>query len=338
MAIRIAINWYWRIWRNFHRQVLEQSAWIEVVAINTRSEDIEMRAHLLKYDSIHWMLESDIQIDWNDIITWWLRVKNFSIKDASQLPWKEMWIDIVLESTWKAGTFNIAQRHITSWASRVLVSAPMKDDTKTIVIWANENELNASDKVLSNASCTTNCIAPPLKVLNDSFWINFCFVNSIHSFTSSQNLLDNSWTDLRRSRSAVQSVIPTSSWAMKAIWKVVPDLAWKIDGLAIRVPIATSSVCECVIHFEKEVSVESINEALRKASMKLRSGEIIWIAEAELVSIDFKTDTRSCILDPYLTKVDKSWKHAQILLWYDNEWAYVKRLVDVSKLWMSKKG
>ncbi len=336
MAIRVAINGYWRIWRNFHRQVLEQSAGIEVVAINTRSEDIKMRAHLLKYDSLHWVLETDIQIDWDDIITGWLRVKNLSIKNASDLPWKEMWIDLVLESTWKASTIDIAERHILAWASRVLVSAPMKDDTKTIVIWANEDEVSIDDKVLSNASCTTNCIAPPLKILNDKFWIDFCFVNSIHSFTHSQNLLDNTWRDLRRSRSAVQSVIPTTSWAMKAIWKVVPELWWKVDGLAIRVPIATSSACECVLHFKKETSVEEINDALRNASKKLRNGEIIGVAKEELVSIDFKTDTRSCILDPFLTKVDKSGKHAQILLWYDNEWAYVKRLVDVAKLWIKQ--
>lgn len=337
MAIRVAINGYWRIWRNFHRLVLEQSVWIEVIAINTRSEDIKMRRHLLKHDSLHWELDAEVVIDWEDVVTNWIRVKNLSVKNASELPWKDIWVDLVLESTGKAKTADVALRHIESWAKKVLVSAPMDDGTKTIVLWVNDEIVSSDDKVLSNASCTTNCIAPPLKVINNIFWIKFCYVNSIHSFTHSQNLLDNTWKDLRRARSAVQSVIPTWSWAMKAIWLVLPELVWKVDWLAVRVPIATSSVCECVLHLEKPTTAEEINDAIRKASLNLRWWDIIWVAEEELVSIDFKTDTRSSILDPFLTKVDKSGQYAQIMLWYDNEWAYAKRLVDLVSLWMNKK-
>ena len=336
MSIRVAINWYGRIWRNFHRLILEQWVWIEVVAINTRSEDLNMRVHLLKYDSLHWRLDTDVHIEWDYIITDWIKVKNLSIKNAAELPWEEMWIDLVLESTGKAKNLEMAMRHVESWADKVLVSAPMNDDTKTIVIWVNENLISAEDKVLSNASCTTNCIAPVFKIINDKYWIEFVYVNSIHSFTHSQNLLDNTWRDLRRARSAVQSIIPTTSWAMKAIWKVIPDLSWKVDWLAVRVPIATSSVCECVAHLNKATTVEEINETIRNASINLRKWEIIWVADEELVSIDFKTDTRSSILDPFLTKVDKSWKHVQMMLWYDNEWAYAKRLVDVATMWLNK--
>lgn len=337
MAIRVAINGYGRIWRNFHRlTLLYPEYWIQVVAINSRSTNATMRSHLLRYDSLHWKLDADIKIDWEDLITNWIRVKNLSVKDLSEISWKDLDIDIVLEATWKAKNQEIAMKHINAWCGKVLVSAPMKDNTKTIVYWVNEETIEASDKIISNASCTTNCIAPPLKVLNEKLWIKYCYVNSIHSFTSSQNLLDNSSDDMRRARSAVQSVIPTTSWAMAAISKVIPSLEWKVDGLAIRVPIATSSVCECVIHFEKETNKNEINDIIRTASKEMKNWAILWVCDEELVSIDFKTDTRSSILDTWLTKVDK-WGHfAQIMLWYDNEWAYANRLLDVAKLWMEK--
>lgn len=332
MSIKVAINGYGRIWRNFHRIALQQENEIEVVAINTRSEDINMRAHLLKYDSIHGKIDADIKIDGHDIITNHIRVKNTSITNAAENDWKG--IDVVLECSWKAKTYDIAARHLDWWVERVLVSAPMKDNTKTIVIWTNEQLIDRNDKVISNASCTTNCIAPPLKIINKHFGINFCYVNSVHSFTHSQNLLDNSGRDLRRARSAVQSIIPTTSWAMKAISQVVPELEGKIDWLAIRVPIATSSVCECVLHLERPVTVELLNNTIREEWKNLFGGRIIGVADEELVSIDFKSDTRSWILDPFLTKVDSTWRHVQIMLWYDNEWAYACRLLDIIKLWL----
>lgn len=337
MTIRVAINGYWRIWRNFHRlALLHPEYWIEVVAINSRSSNAKMRAHLLRYDSLHWKLDADIQIDWQNMITNWIKVKNLSTKEISELPWKELNIDVVLECTGQAKNWDVALKHIEIWAKKVLVSAPMKDNTKTIVIWVNDELLSADDKILSNASCTTNCIAPPLKIINEKLWIQFCYVNSIHSFTSSQNLLDNSSDDIRRARSAVQSVIPTSSWAMSAIWKVIPALDWKVDWLAVRVPIATSSVSECVIHFEKPTNKDELNEIIRKAGSEMKWWKILWVCDEELVSIDFKTDPRSCILDSTLTKVSKDWHHAQIMLWYDNEWGYANRLLDLMKAWSEK--
>lgn len=337
MSIRVAINGYWRIWRNFHRLTLiNPEYWIDVVAINSRSTDVKMRAHLLKYDSLHWKLNADIEIDWNDIIANWIRVKNLSVKEISDLSWKDIGVDIVLECTWKAKKSDFASKHLEIWAKKVLVSAPMKDNTKTIVVWVNDEIVQNDDTVLSNASCTTNCIAPALKIIDEKFWVKYCYVNSIHSFTSSQNLLDNSWDDLRRARSAVQSVIPTTSWAMSAISKVIPNLEWKVDWLAIRVPIATSSVCECVIHFDKPTNKNELNEIIRQESKKIKWWNIIWVCDEELVSIDFKTDSRSSILDSALTKVSKDWYYWQIMLWYDNEWWYANRLLDLIKIWNEK--
>ena len=210
--LKVALNGYGRIGRNVHRIILDNPDMeMEVVAINARSEDNEMRAHLLKYDSLHGKINHEIKPNGDKITVDGKDVKCFSVKDASEIPWRDVEVDIVLECTGKAKTYDIAKRHLEGGAKKVLVSAPMKDDTYTFVIGVNEKELKPEYKVISNASCTTNCIAPPLKLIHEKWGILNASVSSIHSFTHSQNLLDNSGRDLRRCRSAVQSVIPTTN-------------------------------------------------------------------------------------------------------------------------------
>jgi glyceraldehyde 3-phosphate dehydrogenase len=236
---------------------------------------------------------------------------------------------VVVETTGKTKNQQIAQEHLRAGAKKVLVSAPMKDNTPTFVFGVNDEEILNEYTVMSNASCTTNCIAPPLKVLNDAIGIENAFISSLHSFTHSQNLLDNTGTDLRRARSAVQSIIPTTSGAMTTISKIIPSLEGKVDGLAYRVPIATSSVCDIRFVFSRETSKEELNMLIREAAKMQKMKGILDVCDEELVSIDFKTNPHSSILDSSLTKVHG--KYAQMLFWYDNEWGYVARLLDFLK-------
>ncbi len=328
--LKIGLNGYGRIGRNVHRILLDHPS-IEVVAINARSEDNAMRAHLLKYDSIHGKINNDIKPNGDKITVDGKDIKCFSIKDASEIPWSEAGVDLVLECTGKAKTYDIAARHLKGGVKKVLVSAPMKDDTPTIVIGVNENEVPLDSKVISNASCTTNCIAPPLKLIHEKWGIKNASVSSIHSFTHSQNLLDNSGRDLRRSRSAVQSVIPTTTGAIKATAKIIPELTGKLDGMAYRVPIATSSVCDIVIHLENEVTENEVNDFFRKIAKDPKFDAIIDVCDEPLVSIDFKTNPHSSIIDTGLTKVVDG-NYLKLIAWYDNEWGYASRLVDVMEM------
>lgn len=327
--LRVALNGYGRIGRNVHRLLLDNPQ-IQVVAINARS-DTEMRAHLLEYDSLHGKIKNKIQIKNNNLIVDGNEVKILQTKDARDLPWKELQIDVVLEATGKAKTYAMAARHLEAGAKRVLVTAPMKDDTPTFVFGVNEQDLTADLKVISNASCTTNCIAPVLNLIDQQYGIENVFVSSIHSFTHSQNLLDNSGRDLRRARSAVQSVIPTTTGSIKATAQLLPNLTGKIDGLAYRVPIATSSVCDVTLVLNQKTKAEELNEFIRQKAKEKRLQSIIDVCDKPLVSIDFKTNTHSSILDSISTKVLQG-KYAQILLWYDNEWGYAARLIDILKL------
>ena len=326
--MKIALNGYGRIGRNVHRILLNHPN-IEVVAINARSEDNAMRAHLLKYDSLHGKIPNEITSNGNKITVDGKNIRCFSIKDASEIPWSEEGVDLVLECTGKAKTYEIASRHLQGGVKRVLVSAPMKDNTTTVVIGVNEELITPDLKVLSNASCTTNCIAPPLKLINEKWGIVNASISSIHSFTHSQNLLDNSGRDYRRCRSAVQSVIPTTTGAVKAIGKIIPELAGKIDGMAYRVPIATSSICDIVINLEKETNKDEINEFFTKIARDARFEPIIDVNDEPLVSIDYKTNPHSSIIDTQLTQVSEDGKFVKLFAWYDNEWGYAQRLVDV---------
>lgn len=328
--MKIGLNGYGRIGRNVHRILLDHPS-IEVVAINARSEDNAMRAHLLKYDSIHGKINNDIKPNGDKITVDGKDVRCFSIKDASEIPWAKAGVNLVLECTGKAKTYDIAARHLTEGVKKVLVSAPMKDDTPTIVIGVNENEVPLDSKVISNASCTTNCIAPPLKLIHEKWGVKNASVSSIHSFTHSQNLLDNSGRDRRRCRSAVQSVIPTTTGAIKATAKIIPELTGKLDGMAYRVPIATSSVCDIVIHLEKEVTEDEVNNFFRGIAKDPKFDAIIDVCDEPLVSIDFKTNPHSSIIDTGLTKVVDG-NYLKLIAWYDNEWGYASRLVDVMEM------
>jgi len=332
--LKIGINGYGRIGRNVHRMLINNKK-VKIVAINSRSS-AQMRAHLLKYDSLHGKINSQIEVKNDLIVVNGEEIKNLKIKDPIDIPWKECGVDVVLEATGQAKTSDIASQHLAQGGvKKVLVSAPMKDNTPTFVFGVNEEKITSDLKVMSNASCTTNCIAPILKILDENFTLQNAFVTSIHSFTSSQNLLDNSSRDLRRARSAVQSVIPTTTGSIKATGKILPNLAGKIDGLAFRVPIATSSVCDLRLVFAEKTSVEELNNLIKQKSQKENLSKIIDVCSEELVSIDFKTNTKSCILDTLSTKVIDG-KFAQILLWYDNEWGYAARIVDFLELLAEK--
>jgi len=329
--IKIGLNGYGRIGRIVHRLSLNNPN-IEVVAINARSEDAKMRAHLLKYDSVHGKIDNEVSAKGDDtMVVDGKEVYLIATKDAGEIPWKKYGVDIVLECTGKAKTYDIASKHLTGGAKKVLVSAPMKDDTPTFVIGVNEKGLKAEHNVISNASCTTNCIAPPLKLINDKWGIESAAVSSIHSFTHSQNLLDNSNRDLRRARSAVMSVIPTTTGAVKATAKIIPELKGKLDGMAYRVPIATSSVCDVVLQLKNPVTKEEFNDYFRKVARDPYFETIIDYCDEPLVSIDFKTNPHSCILDTELTQTIGE-RTLKILLWYDNEWGYANRLVDMMGL------
>jgi len=328
---KIGLNGYGRIGRLVHRILLERNNGTEVVAINARSEDTKMRAHLLKYDSLHGKLPYDISHNGKSISIDGKNVRCFAVKDATDIPWKEKEVDLVLECTGKAKTYDIAARHLETGIEKVLVSSPMKDDTPTFVIGVNEQDLKPEHKVVSNASCTTNCIAPPLKLIHEKWGILNASVSSIHSFTHSQNLLDNSGRDPRRSRSAVQSVIPTTTGAVKATAQIIPELKGKLDGMAYRVPIATSSVCDIVIHLENKVTEEEINAFFRKIARQEKFEAIIDYCDEPLVSIDFKTNPHSSIIDTGLTKVVDN-NYLKLITWYDNEWGYANRLVDMIEL------
>ncbi len=334
--IKVGLNGYGRIGRIVHRILLQRNNGIKVVAINARSEDTKMRAHLLKYDSLHGKMPNEISSKDSNIMIDGDEVRCFAVKDASEVPWKEKEVDMVLECTGKAKTHDIAARHLEAGVEKVLVSAPMKDDTPTFVIGVNEQDLKPEYKVISNASCTTNCIAPVIKLLHEKWGVKNASVSSIHSFTHSQNLLDNSGRDLRRARSAVQSVIPTTTGAVKATAQIIPELKGKLDGMAYRVPIATSSVCDIVCHLEKETSEDEINDFFRKIARDPKFDDIIDTCDEPLVSIDFKTNPHSSIVDTGLTQVTEG-NYLKLVAWYDNEWGYANRLVDMMELFYNTK-
>ncbi len=323
--LRVLINGYGRIGRNLHR-ILIGNKKVQVAAINVRKKQAEMRAHLLKYDSLHGKLDADVSYTEDSLVVNGEKVLVLEHPNEKEIPFQDLGIDVVVSATGRAKTKAEAQNFLDAGAKKVLVSAPMKDDTPTFVFGVNDQLITDDLTIMSNASCTTNCIAPPMKVIEDAIGIENAFVSSIHSFTSSQNLLDNTGPDLRRARSAVQSVIPTTSGAMKAISKVIPSLEGKVDGIAFRVPIATSSLCDIRFVLRRETSRDELNSLMREAASGKMKG-ILDVCDEPLVSIDFTTNAHSSIADSLSTKVVGG-KYAQMIFWYDNEWAYAVRLKD----------
>ena len=322
--LRVAINGFGRIGRLVLRAALESKRDdIEFVAVNDLAP-AEQNAYLLKYDSVHGNMPLDVKLDGEYIVVGNQRIKCIAERDPAKLPWRELNIDVVMECT---GIFTAADKarvHIDAGAKRVLVSAPSAGADKTIVFGVNQDTLTADDIIVSNASCTTNCLAPVVKVLNEKFGIVSGWMTTVHAYTGDQQLLDKNHKDFRRARAANLSMIPTSTGAAKAIGLVLPELAGKLDGMAIRVPTPDVSVVELVVNMEHDATVEEINAAMRAAQ-----SETFGYNELPLVSIDFTHDAHSSVFDASLTKVlDK--KLAHVTAWYDNEWGFSNRMNDTA--------
>ena len=322
--IRVAINGFGRIGRLVLRAALESGRDdIEFVAVNDLAP-AEQNAYLLKYDSVHGNLPMDIKLDGDCIIAGNHKIKCLSERNPENLPWGEMNIDIVMECT---GIFTAADKarvHLDAGAKRVLVSAPSAGADKTIVYGVNQDALTANDLIVSNASCTTNCLAPVAKVLNDKFGIISGWMTTVHAYTGDQQLLDKNHKDFRRARAANLSMIPTSTGAAKAIGLVLPELAGKLDGMAIRVPTPDVSVVELVVNLEKPATVDAINDAMQAAQ-----SATFGYNELPLVSIDFTHDAHSSIFDAGQTKVLGD-KLVHVTAWYDNEWGFSNRMCDTA--------
>ncbi len=332
MAIRVAINGYGRIGRDFHRQTLETDD-IEVVAINSRAA-ADSHAHLLKYDSLYGKCEAEIYVENENLFVNGKEIKIFRQKDVANIDWGACGVDVVVECTGKYTTYEKAEAHLKSGAKKVLVTAPCKDErVRTIVMGINDKDHDPADyDVFSNASCTTNCLAPVLKVLNENFGIESAFATTVHAFTSNQNLHDNSHSDFRRARAVTQSLIPTTTGAMKAISKVLPELNGKVEGMALRVPIATVSMIDVTAYLQKDITVEEVNRVFVEAEKSGLRGKL-GTSDEPLVSVDYKADTHSATIDLLSTRVVGG-KFVKVMAWYDNEWAYGSRVIDLLR-WMS---
>ena len=328
MAVSIAINGFGRIGRMVFRQAIAQED-INVVAINARYP-LETLAHLIKYDSTHGTFTGDITLEENALIVNGQRVQIVDDRDPAKLPWKELKVDIVIESTGKFNDGEKAAAHIEAGAKKVIITAPAKNEDATIVMGVNDDKFDSSiHHIISNASCTTNCLAPVVKVLNDTFGIENGLMTTVHAYTNDQNNLDNPHKDLRRARACGQSIIPTSTGAAKALSLVLPELQGKIHGMALRVPTPNVSLVDLVVDLQTDVTAEEVNEAFVKASEGAMQG-ILGITMEPLVSIDFNTTTLSTTVDGLTTMVIGERK-VKVLAWYDNEWGYSARVIDLIK-------
>jgi glyceraldehyde 3-phosphate dehydrogenase len=327
--VKVAINGFGRIGRLALRLMLERD-YIEVVAINDLT-DAKTLAHLFKYDSVHGIYKGgNVSVEDN-----WLCIGNqkigiFNEMDPAQLPWLELGVDLVIESTGKFVTREGAGKHLEAGAKKVLISAPAKsDDIKTIVLGVNDEIIEPDDLIVSNASCTTNCLAPMIKVLEDNIGVEKGYITTIHAYTADQRIQDAPHRDLRRARAGAVSIIPTTTGAAAAVGKVIPELKGKFDGMAMRVPIPDGSITDCTLILKKDASVEEINLLMLEASETWLKG-ILEYTEDSIVSIDIVGNLHSCIFDSQLTKT--SGKMVKIVGWYDNEMGYAARLVDMINL------
>ena len=321
---RIAINGFGRIGRMSFR-ILEERTDVEVVGINDLT-DVETLAHLLRFDSVHGKFNGEVEIVNGDLQVNGRVVKVSSEKNPLNLPWKELTVDSVIESTGVFRTKESTWAHIEAGAKKVVISSPASGDLKTIVLGVNEDILEDSDVIMSAASCTTNCLAPMVRVLDDCFGLERGFITTVHSYTSDQRLQDSPHSDLRRSRAAAVNMIPTSAGAAAAVGLVLPKLAGKLDGLAIRVPTPTGSVTDLTAVLKQDVTIKQVNEAMRAAANGEMNG-ILCYSEDSLVSSDIVGDPHSCIFDSDLTRVSKN--VVKLFGWYDNETGYANRVVDL---------
>ena len=324
--LKVGVNGFGRIGRNFLRASLESGANFEIVAINDLTDNATL-AHLLKYDSILGRLNKPVTHTDTTITVAGKTITVSAERDPANIPWGKLGVDVVVESTGIFTRAADAQKHITAGAKKVIISAPGSDEDITIVMGVNHEKYDsAKHNIISNASCTTNCLAPMAKVLNDEFGIVRGLMTTIHAYTNDQVILDFPHKDLRRSRAAALSIIPTSTGAAKAISLVIPELKGKLDGFAMRVPVPTGSATDLTVELAKEVTVEQINAAIKKASEGSLKGYLTY-TEDPIVSADIVTDPASCIFDAGLTKVIGT--QVKVVGWYDNEWGYSNRLVDL---------
>jgi len=325
MTVKVGINGMGRIGRMIVRSIIEnKNKNIEIKYINNRTNS-EVCSSLLKYDSIHGKFNAQIDFDENHIIINKNKILFGQETDLNNINWSKYGVDYVLECTGKFNSKEKLLTHINNGAKRVVVSAPCKDADKTIVYGVNETELKKEDKIISAASCTTNCLAPVAHVLNENFEIEKGFMTTIHSFTSDQRILDNSHKDPRRARSASQSIVPTSTGASKAIGEIIPSLKGKLEGVAMRVPTPNVSLIELIFCTKKDITIDKINLAFQNFSKK---NKILETTKEKLVSIDFNHNPASSIVDESLTKV-VSKNMGKISAWYDNEWGFSNRMCDI---------
>ncbi|MFE2377119.1 type I glyceraldehyde-3-phosphate dehydrogenase [Streptomyces sp. NPDC059398] len=327
MTIRVGINGFGRIGRNYFRALLEQGADIEIVAVNDLG-DTATTAHLLKYDTILGRLKAEVSHTADTITVDGHTIKVLSERNPAEIPWGQLGVDVVIESTGFFTKKADAEKHIAGGAKKVLISAPAKGEDITIVMGVNQDKYDpAKHHVISNASCTTNCVAPMAKVLLENFGIVKGMMTTVHAYTNDQRILDYPHSDLRRARAAAENIIPTTTGAAKATALVIPELEGKLDGIAMRVPVPTGSVTDLVIELEREVTKDEVNAAFQKASEGQLKG-LLDYTEDPIVSSDIVNMPASCTFDSSLTMVQG--KSVKVIGWYDNEWGYSNRLVDLT--------
>ena len=333
MTVRVGVNGFGRIGRSFWRAAQASEHDIEIVAFNDLG-DVATMAHLLKYDSVLGRLSEEVRATDEGIEVGGATIKALAERDPGKLPWKDLGVDVVIESTGFFTEAPDARKHVDEGgAKKVIISAPAKGEDLTVVLGVNDGDYDGSQTVISNASCTTNCIAPMAKVLNDALGIKQGLMTTIHAYTADQNLHDGPHKDLRRARAAALNIVPTSTGAAKAIGLVLPELNGKLDGIAMRVPVPVGSTTDLTATVASETSVEEVNAAFRAAAEGPLAG-ILRYSEDPIVSSDIGTDPASCIFDAPLTKVIGN--QVKIIGWYDNEWGFSNRLVDLTALVGSK--
>ena len=324
--VKVGINGFGRIGRNFLRAALASDAPVEIVAVNDLT-DIATLAHLIKYDSILGRINQEVTFDENSLTIGGKKIRVFAEKDPAALPWGSVGAEVVIESTGRFTKASDAGKHLVGGAKKVVISAPATDEDVTLVLGVNDSAYDpAKHNIISNASCTTNCLAPMAKVLHENFGIVRGFMTTVHAYTNDQVILDFPHKDLRRARAAATNIIPTSTGAAKAIGLVLPELKGKLDGYALRVPVPTGSITDLTVELARETTAAEVNAAMKKAAEGSLKG-ILRYTEDPIVSADIVTDPHSSIFDAGITKVIGN--QAKVASWYDNEWGYSNRLVDL---------
>jgi glyceraldehyde 3-phosphate dehydrogenase len=327
MSARVAINGFGRIGRNVLRYAKQSAAELDFVAVNDLTDSGTL-AHLLRHDSVHGRYPGEVEVVDGGIRVDGDEIKVFAERDPAQLPWRELGVDVVIESTGLFTERDKAAKHLAAGARKVIISAPAKKEDVTVVLGVNQGMYDPErHDVVSNASCTTNCLAPVVKVIMDRFGLRHGFMTTVHSYTNDQNILDLPHKDLRRARAAALSMIPTTTGAARATSLVIPEVKGKLDGMAIRVPTPDVSIIDLVCEVERDTTADEVNDAFREAAAGDLSG-ILGVSEDPLVSIDFVGDSRSSIVDAASTSVIDG-RMVKVLSWYDNEWGYSARVVDL---------